>query len=207
MVRAGVPEAPIDKYSDPARSEHDVRTASKAKHGSMVNPEPQTPSMKLAAESELRCRVATSRRAHRGAGVRRRRLRGSILGRHQSACCPQSTRGAAGLARIDPSDRPLNVLSVSGQSTARRTAVPSHRGTALRLDRKQGAPDPADFGAVRDWLSSQPGPTAVDLFSGGGGLSLGLADAGFSVLLGADSDPGRWRPTQPTSAASATAVI
>jgi C-5 cytosine-specific DNA methylase len=32
-------------------------------------------------------------------------------------------------------------------------------------------------------------PTAIDLFCGGGGLSLGLRDAGFTVLVGADNDP------------------
>jgi DNA (cytosine-5)-methyltransferase 1 len=70
----------------------------------------------------------------------------------------------------------------------RRTAVPNHRGTALRLTRRPEAPDPADLAGVRRWVASQDGPTAVDLFSGAGGLSLGLQDAGFSVLLGADSN-------------------
>jgi DNA (cytosine-5)-methyltransferase 1 len=37
-------------------------------------------------------------------------------------------------------------------------------------------------------VRSQPRPTAVDLFCGAGGLSLGLQHAGFSVLVGADSD-------------------
>lgn len=32
-------------------------------------------------------------------------------------------------------------------------------------------------------------PTAIDLFSGAGGLSFGLEQAGFFVLMGADSDP------------------
>jgi len=32
-------------------------------------------------------------------------------------------------------------------------------------------------------------PTAIDLFAGAGGLSLGLGHAGFDVLVGADSDP------------------
>jgi DNA (cytosine-5)-methyltransferase 1 len=32
------------------------------------------------------------------------------------------------------------------------------------------------------------GPTVVDLFCGAGGLSLGLRDAGFAVLVGADND-------------------
>ena len=69
-----------------------------------------------------------------------------------------------------------------------RTAVPSDRGRALVLDRPFDAPDPADLDAVRRWVRSAPQPTAVDLFAGAGGLSLGLQDAGFSVLVGADSD-------------------
>ncbi len=42
---------------------------------------------------------------------------------------------------------------------------------------------------MRRWVKAQPRPTAIDLFCGAGGLSLGLYDAGFSVLLGADNDP------------------
>jgi DNA (cytosine-5)-methyltransferase 1 len=37
-------------------------------------------------------------------------------------------------------------------------------------------------------VRSTKGPTAVDLFCGAGGLSLGLRDAGFTVVAGADSD-------------------
>jgi DNA (cytosine-5)-methyltransferase 1 len=46
-----------------------------------------------------------------------------------------------------------------------------------------------DLKAVRAWVASQSSPTAIDLFCGAGGLSLGLHRAGFNVLLGADSDP------------------
>jgi DNA (cytosine-5)-methyltransferase 1 len=70
-----------------------------------------------------------------------------------------------------------------------RTAVPSGRGRALVLDRPFDAPDPANLDAVRRWVRSAPRPTAIDLFAGAGGLSLGLQDAGFSVLVGADADP------------------
>jgi DNA (cytosine-5)-methyltransferase 1 len=70
-----------------------------------------------------------------------------------------------------------------------RTAVPHHRGRQLRLPRHRDAPDPGDLGDVRRWLASQASPTAVDLFCGAGGLSLGLKQAGFSVLVGADNDP------------------
>jgi DNA (cytosine-5)-methyltransferase 1 len=69
-----------------------------------------------------------------------------------------------------------------------RTAVPTQRGTALVLGRPFDAPDPADLSAVREWVRAAIRPTAVDLFSGAGGLSLGLQDAGFSVLVGADSN-------------------
>lgn len=68
-----------------------------------------------------------------------------------------------------------------------RTAVPTHRGAYLTLSPPPDAPDPADLAGVRAWVRSQPAPTAVDLFCGAGGMSLGLQDAGFSVLVGADS--------------------
>ena len=42
---------------------------------------------------------------------------------------------------------------------------------------------------MRRFLSERSRPTAIDLFCGAGGLSLGLERAGFDVLVGADSDP------------------
>ena len=70
-----------------------------------------------------------------------------------------------------------------------RTAVPSFRGHRLRLSPHASAPDPADLTAIRRWVRASASPTAIDLFCGAGGLSLGLSDAGFTVLVGADNDP------------------
>lgn len=50
-------------------------------------------------------------------------------------------------------------------------------------------PDGSDLDAVREFMrGSRSRPTVIDLFSGAGGLSLGLERAGFDVLVGADSD-------------------
>lgn len=50
-------------------------------------------------------------------------------------------------------------------------------------------PTPATSKASNGGSRAVKRPTAVDLFSGAGGLSLGLQDAGFTVLAAADSDP------------------
>jgi DNA (cytosine-5)-methyltransferase 1 len=42
--------------------------------------------------------------------------------------------------------------------------------------------------AARRWLKTVPRPWVVDLFSGAGGLSLGLHQAGFNVVAAADTD-------------------
>ncbi len=55
--------------------------------------------------------------------------------------------------------------------------------------RHPASPDPADLRTVRSWIRSVRSPTVIDLFCGAGGLSLGLLDSGFAVLVGADNDP------------------
>ena len=67
--------------------------------------------------------------------------------------------------------------------------LPKQRGERIRLPRHPLSPDPNDHEAVRSWLADRLGPWAIDLFSGAGGLSLGLEEAGFSVVAAADTDP------------------
>ena len=66
-------------------------------------------------------------------------------------------------------------------------ALPNQRGHVLDPPRRVTAPPP-DARAATRWLKTQPKPWAVDLFCGAGGLSLGLARAGFTVVAAADSD-------------------
>ena len=60
------------------------------------------------------------------------------------------------------------------------------RSAALRLEPDPRAPDRAGWPA---WAAAEERPLAVDLFAGGGGLSLGLEDAGFRVAVAVDHDP------------------
>jgi len=64
--------------------------------------------------------------------------------------------------------------------------VKYRRSAALVLEPDNRAPDWAGWA---EWTTRQGRPLAVDLFAGGGGLSLGLEDAGFRVALAADHDP------------------
>ena len=60
------------------------------------------------------------------------------------------------------------------------------RGTRLRLAPNPGSPTAEGWA---DWVANVTRPCAVDLFSGCGGMSLGLQRAGFEVVLGVDHDP------------------
>jgi len=83
---------------------------------------------------------------------------------------------------------PSRTHPAEGADTLRsRRRIDSTR--QLRLPPHQLAPDVRDIEAVRTWVNSASGPTAIDLFCGAGGLSLGLQQAGFNVLVGADVDP------------------
>ena len=62
-----------------------------------------------------------------------------------------------------------------------------YKGPRLTLVRPPNAPDHTDLRATRRWIRSLGGPTAIDLFCGAGGLSLGLKSAGFQILVGADA--------------------
>ena len=76
---------------------------------------------------------------------------------------------------------------------ARRSASPT-TGRPLPWASGQARPSSREPGRRRisracvSSSRSRPGPTAVDLFCGAGGLSRGLERAGFDVLVGADSD-------------------
>lgn len=84
---------------------------------------------------------------------------------------------------------PLGTMTGQNGRRPTRIAVPHHRGKALRLNPALDAPNPTDPEAIADWIQGDGSPTAIDLFAGAGGLSLGLKDAGFRVLVGADADP------------------
>lgn len=71
----------------------------------------------------------------------------------------------------------------------RRPRVAHHRGPPIRPAGNAATPEATDLGAVRNFLRRRSSrASAIDLFCGAGGLSLGLERAGFDVLVGADSD-------------------
>lgn len=63
--------------------------------------------------------------------------------------------------------------------------VKLERSAPLRLLPHPDSPTTVSW---RQWAQQQTRPKAVDLFSGAGGLSLGLEQAGYSVILAVDHD-------------------
>lgn len=72
-------------------------------------------------------------------------------------------------------------------TSPRKYGVKLTRSAPLILDRHPAAPRRQPW---RTWAEEQAqrGPIALDLFSGAGGLSLGLERAGYAVVLAADHD-------------------
>lgn len=64
--------------------------------------------------------------------------------------------------------------------------VPLRRSAPLKLVPHPDRPENEDW---RRWALNQDRPLAVDLFSGAGGLSLGLEEIGYRVALAVDHDP------------------
>ena len=83
---------------------------------------------------------------------------------------------------------PAPVRSSAVRQETRRPVARANRGPYLKPPNRYAHVDVADIHAVRAWVAEASAPTAIDLFCGAGGLSLGLKDAGFSILVGADSD-------------------
>lgn len=69
--------------------------------------------------------------------------------------------------------------------TRRSYGVPITRSDVLELARHPDAPVGESW---RSWIAGIPGPVAVDLFCGAGGLSLGMDAAGCTVALAVDTD-------------------
>lgn len=70
--------------------------------------------------------------------------------------------------------------------TRSRYGVQLTRGPRLRLGPH---PESCDLVGLKNLATRVTQPLAVDLFCCGGGLSLGLEEAGFHVILGVDLDP------------------
>lgn len=76
--------------------------------------------------------------------------------------------------------------SVRARRSDASYGVNLQRGTPLRL---LPHPDRPETESWRRWALRETRPRALDLFAGCGGLSLGLEQAGYRVILSVDSDP------------------
>lgn len=91
----------------------------------------------------------------------------------------------------------MNRVQAAAETYSRvpmRARAPTGRVSTVRGPSVAIEPHPesvASVAAARDWVAARAHrrPLAADLFCGAGGLSLGLVDAGYDVVVGVDSDP------------------
>ena len=95
----------------------------------------------------------------------------------------RATKKSGGNTRFARSGRVS--ASVTGAQLPRQYGVEIQRPAPLRLP----AHAERESLAWKQWALGLKEPRAVDLFCGGGGLSLGLEQAGYRVILAVDHDP------------------
>ena len=104
-------------------------------------------------------------------------------------CAPAGSVRSDAIASL-PAVPSYSSKSATGRADPRRRPlVAHHRGLPARPAPAHAKPDATDLAAIRAFMRRpRRAPTAIDVFCGAGGLSLGLERAGFDVLVGADSD-------------------
>ena len=113
------------------------------------------------------------------------------MGAIESACYAEHRDAAIDGDMLHPAGtfaEVLDSLALPPRSVSRpkmRSRASHSPSDALRLPQHPDAPDRDGW---RDWARRLDGPVGVDLFSGAGGLSLGLEKAGVQVILAVDKD-------------------
>ena len=93
--------------------------------------------------------------------------------------------GYGALVELGSTGRSAPLRAEADTPMTKAYGVPSRRTFPLRLPRHADAPS---GGAFKRWLRESDRPLAIDLFSGAGGLSLGLEAAGYRVAVAVDLD-------------------
>lgn len=76
----------------------------------------------------------------------------------------------------------------TAETKAESFALPTQRGTPRSLEPRLDPESRRDMAVWRRRITRSTKPLCVSLWSGAGGLDLGLSQAGFDVVVGADSD-------------------
>lgn len=180
VLRAHVPEAPIEEYNNLRTSPNDISTEAAPRYeAAEIDPVPVAPRVQRTPDRQLDFRPCGPLPLHLPSDDVTRRIEFVAHSHHHLHRTPAN--------HVLAVTYPRGVSSAEEVTSSQAYAVKQVRGPFVKLPpHPLAASTERDLASLARGFRKQGHPLAADLFAGAGGISLGLESVGYKVILGVD---------------------